>query len=90
MSRPNTFYAPVREASSRDNKKVYRSIDAHINETDDNFTLIMDLPGVKSDKLTVQVERGTLSIAADRETSSGSVVAYRQRLCLRRGFCGCR
>lgn len=85
MSRPQTFPATTEEkaADSQDTTKtVYRSIDAHVNESDDNFSLVMDLPGVKSDKLTVQVDGSTLSIAADRPTANGSIVAYRQRFAL--------
>jgi HSP20 family molecular chaperone IbpA len=76
MSRPHFFAHPSKE---EDNKTaVYRSIDAHANESDSQFTLTMDLPGVKSDMLTVQVADGLLTVSADRPTASGSVVAYRQ------------
>jgi HSP20 family protein len=77
MSRPNCFaHHPSKE---EDNKTVYRSIDAHANESDNQFTLTMDLPGVKPDKLTVQVADGLLTVSADRPTANGSVVAYRSR-----------
>jgi HSP20 family protein len=83
LARPNSLAAPNNEESPDDNKnkKVYRSIDANANETDDQFTLTMDLPGVKSDQLNVQVGDGgsSLSITADRPTANGTVVAYRQR-----------
>jgi HSP20 family protein len=76
MSRPHFFAHPSKE---EDNKTaVYRSIDAHANESDSQFTLTMDLPGVKSDMLTVQVADGLLTVSADRPTANGSVVAYRQ------------
>jgi HSP20 family protein len=93
LSRPSCF-APGKEDnqdnnnqdnSNQDNdnsksKTVYRTIDANASESDDQFTLTMDLPGVKSDQLTVQVEGGgVLRISADRPTANGTIVAYRQR-----------
>lgn len=78
MSRPTAVYPSNEESVSQDNKTVFRSIDANAHESDDLFTLTMDLPGVKSDKLTVQVEGCELSVSADRPTANGSVVAYRQ------------
>jgi HSP20 family protein len=85
LSRQNCF-APGKEDnqdnSNQDNSKmVYRTIDANASESDDQFTLTMDLPGVKSDQLTVQVEGGgVLCISADRPpTANGTIVAYRQR-----------
>jgi HSP20 family molecular chaperone IbpA len=85
LSRQNCFAPDKEDNQDKDNnndssKTVYRTIDANASESDDQFTLTMDLPGVKSDQLTVQVEGGgVLRISADRSTPSGTIVAYRQR-----------
>jgi HSP20 family molecular chaperone IbpA len=86
LSRQNCFAPDKEENQDKDNsnqdnsKMVYRTIDANASESDDQFTLTMDLPGVKSDQLTVQVEGGgVLNISADRSTPNGTIVAYRQR-----------
>jgi HSP20 family protein len=74
LSRPHCF-----ATGKNDNKTVHRSIDTNATESDDQFVLTMDLPGVKADTLAMQVASGVLSISADRPTANGSVVAYRQR-----------
>ena len=39
---------------------------ADVLESDDAYLLVMDLPGVTADRLTVSVERGKLVIEAER------------------------
>jgi HSP20 family molecular chaperone IbpA len=70
------------ETPKLEKKTIRLGLHVHVTEGHDAWTLIMDLPGVKSNDVEIEEEDGTLKVAAER-TSGGEVTAkYQQQFAL--------
>jgi len=55
---------------------IYKSTPAHITRSDQEFVVTVDLPGVKSKDLKIELENGTLRVSADRFERDSTVSRY--------------
>ncbi len=64
---------------SKKEKQYYEAVPAvDIYENEDEILLHADMPGVTKDKISVDIDNGTLSIAGIRELSSRGTPAYEE------------
>jgi len=68
---PQQQIAPKVENNDEPNV-IFHARNAEVTENDNALVMSVDLPGVKSTDLNIEVEKGVLSIVAERKSSTGN------------------
>lgn len=64
----DAFFGPIRLAAESNNHLLVPAID--VSESDNEFSVRVDIPGVRKDDVSVTVENGVLTISAERMTET--------------------